>query len=356
MTVIATIGVAHIFAQPSAKDRIGMKSEDIIEYFVVSGKQDRKVSAESDTRWGGLIEPSPSENTGKTNAGMRVVLFASWDLGYLVLETLKGIENEYPGQLNLVGLVTDDPLDPKAKISLKKRVWSLLDMPYRVIDETFIIESGLNHGIPVYTGEVKVDSFHRILEKWNPDAILVCVFGQVIDSFIINLPGCGIYNFHPSDLSRQQGAGPAPYDDLVQRNANTTVWSVHRVSEEIDCGEVVGKSPPVNVLDIKGRLPENPIAVYHKLAEALSPLTYFLVRELGRNFESNKPGWIGPVDFDSLIPHEIKTRLMQPVTHESWTDVLSIPSGCLYKPWQDKPVGQSRADAGDANGQECSGI
>jgi hypothetical protein len=170
------------------------------------------------------------------------------------------------------------------------------------------------------------------LKKWNPDAILVCVFGQIIDSYIINLPSYGIYNFHPSDLSQQQGAGPAPYDDLLQRHAETTVWSVHRVSEEIDHGEVVGKSPPVNVLDIKGKLPENPIIVYHKLAEVLSPLTYFLVKELGRNFVLNKPGWIDAIDFDSLIPHKTKTSIMQPITSDEWEDVLSTPCVYLYKP------------------------
>jgi hypothetical protein len=309
-----------------------LENEGLVNYLVVLNKPGRRFTAENDTRWGGLIEPEPSEKLGKTAVGLRVVLFASWDFGYLVLETLKKFENKYPGQLNLVGLVTDDPLNPDAKISLKKRVWNLLDLPYRVLDETFIIESGLSHGIPVYIGEVKVNSFHAILKKWNPDAILVCVFGQIINSFIINLPRYGIYNFHPSDLSLHQGAGPAPYDDLANRHAGTTVWSVHHVSEEIDCGEVVGKSPPVNVLDSKGELPGDPLVVYHKLAEVLSPMAFFLVKELGRNFELNKPGWIDHIDFDSLIPDKIKNRIMQPVTCDPWIDVLSVLDDFLYKP------------------------
>ncbi|MCX6223431.1 MAG: formyltransferase family protein [Bacteroidia bacterium] len=321
-----------------------MESKEIINYFVVPDKPGRKYTTENDTRWGGFFEPDPSENPGKTDDGLRVVLFASWDYGYLVLETLKEFEQKFPGQLNLVGLVTDDPVNPDAKISLKKRVWNLLELPYRVIDETFIIESGLNHGIPVYTGEVKVKSFQRIMEKWNPDAILVCVFGQIIDSFTINLPRYGIYNFHPSDLSLHQGAGPAPYDDLANRCEGTTVWSVHHITEEVDRGEVVGKSTPVNVLDSKGDLPGNPLVVYHKLAEVLSPLAYFLVKELSRNFELNRPGKIGRIDFDGLIPDKIKTSLMQPVTHDSWTDVLTVPEGFLFKPGQNEPVSQVGAD------------
>ena len=307
-------------------------NEKIIDYLVVSHIPDRRFTAENDTRWGGLIEPAPSENADKTDAGLRVALFASWDFGYLMLETLKKFENKYPDQLNLVGLVTDHPLSPDAKISLKKRIWNLLDMPYRVIDETFIIEAGLSHGIPVYTGEVKVESFHHLLEKWKPDVILVCVFGQIIDSFTLNMPPYGIYNFHPSDLSKNQGAGTAPYNDLMLRKAKTGVWSVHYVSEDIDCGPIVGISPQVNILDVKGELPADPVVVYHKMAEILSPMAFILVKEMVSNFGLSKPGRINSVDFESLIPDGIKTKIMQPIIGDPWTEGLSIPDDFLFNP------------------------
>jgi len=309
-----------------------LENEKIANYLVILNKPGRKFSAEKDTRWGGLFEPGLLENPDKTDTGLRVVLFASWDYGYLILETMKEFEKQHPGELNLVGLVTDDPLNPDARISLKKRVWNLLDLPYRVIGETFVIESGLSHGIPVYIGEVKIPSFHNIIKQWNPDAILVCVFGQVIDSFMINLPPYGIYNFHPSDLSRGTGAGPAPYNDLVKSHADHTVWSVHHVSDEIDCGKLVGQSPPVNVLDLQRTLPGNPLVVYHKLAQVLSPLAYFLVKELGHNFRLNRSGGIDHIDFEKLIPEKIKNSIMLPVSSDQWTEVLSIPDGFLYQP------------------------
>ena len=308
-----------------------IENEKIVDYLVVINKLGRKFTAENDTLWGGLIEPNPSENIGKTSAGLKVALFASWDYGYLVLETLKEFENKYPNQLNLVGLVTDNSLNTDAKISLKKRVWSLLDKPSRVIDETLIIESGLSHGIPVYIGDIKANSFHDILKKWNPDAILVCVFGQLIDSYTLNFPSYGIYNFHPSDLSMQQGAGPAPYEDLAKRHAETGIWSVHHVTEDIDSGLVLGKSPPVCVRDEKGKLPVDPIIVYHKLAEILSPMTYFFTKELIQKFKLNRPGCINSVDFESLIPDNIKTVIMQPIAQDLWTDIQSIPENFLYK-------------------------
>jgi hypothetical protein len=300
-------------------------NEKLVNYLVVLDKPGRQFIAEEDTRWGGLLQPALSENPVKSDKGVRIVLFGSWEFGYLVLETLKEYERRFPEKLNLVGLVTDNPLNPDAKISLKKRVWNFIDLPFRVFNETFIIESGLTYGIPVYTGEIKTESFYRLLEQWKPDAILVCVFGQIINLRIINIPPYGIYNFHPSDLSRNQGAGPAPYEDLAGRKAETTVWSVHHVSEEIDSGHVIGQSPPVNVLNTKGFLPGDPLVVYQKLAEALTPLTFFLAEELSRRFEMNEPGFIDRIDFNNLFPDEVKHRLMQPVINETPSEMLPLP-------------------------------
>ena len=52
--------------------------------------------------------------------------------------------------------------------------------------ETAIAESALAAGVPVYTGEVKIDEFRKLLARWQPDAIASCVFRQVIDAWIID--------------------------------------------------------------------------------------------------------------------------------------------------------------------------
>jgi len=302
-----------------------LNNEKLVNYLVVLDKPGRQYTTESDNRWGGLLHPAPGENPSKDSNGLRIVLFASWDYGYLVFESLKEFEHKYPGKINLVGLVTDNPLNPDAKISIKKRVWKFSDLPHRVFDETFTIESALSDGIPVYTGEIKIESFYRCLEQWNPDAIIVCVFGQLINSRIINIPPYGIYNFHPSDLKNNQGAGPAPYEDLVARNAETTVWSVHHISEEIDCGPVIGQSPPMNIRNMEGKIPENPYVVYQKFAEALPILTVLLAEELSRKFKRKEPGPVEHFDFNILIPDEVKQLLMQPIVSDAPSDNLPIP-------------------------------
>jgi hypothetical protein len=306
------------------------ENEKLVNYLVVKAKSGRKTEVLNNSRWGELILPAPSDNSDKTLDGLRVVLFGSWQFGYVALETLKAYERNFPNKLNLVGFATDHPLNPEAKISVKKRIWNMLDLPSHVIDETTIIESALSFGIPVYTGEIKIDSFHQLLKQWDPDVIISCVFGQIIDRFIMNVPAYGIYNFHPSDLSQHHGAGPAPYEDLATRNAATTVWSVHHVSEEIDAGHVLGQSPPVKILDREGHLPGNPLVVYNKLAEAVSPLTYYLIEELYGRLERNDRGFIEHLDFSDLFPSDIKKKLLEPIARDEPTDLILFPDATLF--------------------------
>jgi hypothetical protein len=305
-------------------------TSQLVDYLVVLNRQGRRFTSETGIRWGGLIEPAPEENPEKTDAGLRIVLFGSWEFGYLALETIKEFESRFPDEISLVGFVTDDPINPDAKISLKKRIWGLLDMPDRVIDETTIIESALRHGTPVYTGEIKSDPFRKLLQQWKPDAIFVCVFGQLIDSFIVDIPPCGIYNFHPSDLARNFGAGPAPYDDLAARGAETTVWTVHHVSEEIDSGHIVGQSPPVCVFNGEGNLPGDPFLVYNKIAEPLSLMVLIMARELRRRHRSGEAGLLKSLDFSAVYPRDSREKLMQRIVRENHVNFFLEPALSLF--------------------------
>lgn len=311
------------------------ENKKLIDYLVIRDREGRQFRQETDSRWGGLLEPAPGENPAKTDEGMRIVLFSSWEFGYVVLETLKSIESNFHQKLNLVGFVTDDPMSPDAKISVKKRIWSKLGIHEWVIDETSIIESALVHGTPVYTGEIKTESFHCLLQQWNPDAILVCVLGQLIDPFIISLPPFGIYNFHPSDLARNYGAGTAPYDDLAERHVASSVWTVHQVSEQFDSGHIVGQSPLICILDKCKSLPKDPLVVYNRFAEALGPMVRILVEELFLRQERNEKGAIQKIDFPALYPGEISEMLLKPIEEKEPMNLFLRPgSESSQKPFQ----------------------
>jgi len=200
-----------------------LRKEKPVNYLVEHDKPGRRIETFRDCHWGELILPAAGENPEKTAEGMRIALFCSWEFGYLVLQTLKEFEHRFPSRLNLVGLVTDNPVNHDARISMKKRIWRFFNRPKQVAMETHIIEQGLSHGLPLFPGEVKTESFHATLAGWRPDVILMCVFGQLVDADILSMPPYGMYNFHPSDLTLHMGAGPSPYDDLVNHDAATTV-------------------------------------------------------------------------------------------------------------------------------------
>jgi hypothetical protein len=226
--------------------------------------------------------------------------------------------------VQLVALVTDDPANQQARIGLKKRVWKFLDREEQVGIETAIVTSALSAGIPVYTGEVKIDGFRRLLTGWRPDAIISCVFGQVLDTFIIEQPAYGIYNFHPSDLKHGHGAGVAPYDDLVARGATKTVWTIHQVTETVDGGPIVGHSPWIEVGDAQGLLPANPLLVYDKLLEPVGWLMCRLVTALSQRYAEAVGSPIERLDLQAAMPETLRARLRQPVMSDR--HVRTVPS------------------------------
>lgn len=177
-----------------------LDDEALINQELLHDNTGRSVTTFRDSTWGELILPAPDESPRSAKKGFRILIFASFLLGYLLVEALKEMEMRNPERVRIVGLVTDDPANLKARISSEKRIWRLFGMNKKVELEKVMIESALSSGIPCFTGNVKTESFRKLLSMWNPDAILVCVFGQILDRPMINYPIFGIYNFHPADL------------------------------------------------------------------------------------------------------------------------------------------------------------
>jgi len=188
---------------------------------ILTARPGRQISVPEGVAWGELILPAPDETPVKAGGGLRVLGICSWTLGFLAFETMKLVARRLPSRLDIVGLVTDDPVDPSAKISVARRFWRYYTPAEREAYERGIIESALTSGIPCYTGQVKCDGFRGLLASWDPEVIVVAGFGQLMDPPILEYASRGIYNVHPADLLHGHGAGPQPWEDLVARKAAT---------------------------------------------------------------------------------------------------------------------------------------
>lgn len=88
------------------------------------------------------------------------------------------------------------------------------------------------------------------------------------------------------------GAGPQPWEYLLERRAHTTRVTLQGVSETMDGGEIAGRSPLINVKLVDGTPSDDVRLVGEK---TLLPMAG-MVTELVRRIVSQKgSGLIGPI-------------------------------------------------------------
>ena len=119
---------------------------------------------------------------------MRIIFMGTPDFSVPTLEALVASGHE------VVAVVTQ-PDKPKG------RGKTMLPTPVK--------EEALKHGFPVYQPvKVRDPEFLQVLEKLDPDIIVVAAFGQIIPKSILELPKYGCINIHASLLPKYRGAAP----------------------------------------------------------------------------------------------------------------------------------------------------
>jgi hypothetical protein len=283
-------------------------NEDVLNRAVEHERPGRRFVDIEGSRWGELILPAPDETPRRQRGGLRALAVTSFSVSLELLGALAGYERAHPGRFRLEAVATDDPINAEARIGLRKRLWRQYTQAERIATEVRTVEAALQAGVPVYTGEIKVEGFRRQLAGWRPDAIIVCGCGQIFDRPIIEAPRCGVYNFHPADLARGHGAGPQPYEDLVARGDPWTCWTLHRITVAIDSGPIVGQSPRIFVGDAEGRVVRDAKLYLDRMMEAVGPMAAILVDELVR-----RDGPVAQVDFSARFPDDLVARLEAPI-------------------------------------------
>ena len=255
-----------------------------------------------------------AKELAKTRFSVLIVNDILFVHGGISEKTLNMFEKLFPDKLNIIGLITDDPVSMDAKISVKRRIWRLFDNEQRMDMEDDIIEHSLKAGVPVYTGAVKTIYAHGLLKKWNPEAIQVFVFGQIIDTPFIVYPEYGIYNYHPADLKHHLGAGPRPYADLIERDASSSRFTIHQLTEELDSGHVIGQSPEINVRNKDGSITDNLLIIEDKMTEPADFMSIILTNELIKKKGAKDVCKIETLNFVNYFTKEHKEFLKKPIT------------------------------------------
>jgi methionyl-tRNA formyltransferase len=276
----------------------------------------------ADTLWGELWEPArPKTNNG---SGLRVVLFISCNCGNNVLKNLWEYEKRYPHLLNIVGVATDDPVDPAARITLKKRIWSQYRAEERSMLKDKLVNTCMEIGIPCYTGAVKTDYFREMYKAWNPEVLIMFCFGQWLDPFIFGYPKRGAYNLHPSDLPKKIGAGTQPFQNAIQSGRKSAPLVIHLIGELIDMGPIVGLSPQVNIMLANGTYPASLLTLLEKITSIGGWMCVQLVHEIiGMKIRGEK----GPavcIDFRGLMSEAVRNQLQVPAVDDI-TEMYTVP-------------------------------
>jgi methionyl-tRNA formyltransferase len=266
-------------------------------------------------RWGTLlVPPSAAEHAQRPRQpGLRLVVFGSFWIGHAALRAALAYRALGPLPIEIVGVVTDDPISPQARISLKKRAWSLMTPAERLDVTSALVGRALNAGAPVYTGEIKTPGFRRQLAEWQADAIITCGFGQVLDRSILDAVPHGAYNCHPTDLLNGHGAGPSPWADMTARGVHHTRWSVHQMTEVVDAGTVIAQTPPIHVGDAQGRLSDDNRAFFYKVVPAVGWMVLRVIDALAQRQAEANQAPLDWVDLDAGMPPALLREISSPI-------------------------------------------
>jgi len=271
-------------------------------------KPGRKFVAVESSHWGELILPAPDEQRVRSGSGLRVIVIAASNLGRGLLNGVISYEQERPDHIQMVAVSTDDAVEDTARIGMNKRIWRFYSSEDRLKQTADLIGDALQAGLPVYTGELKIDWFRDQLKEWMPDLIVVAGCGQILDKELLSIPRLGVINFHPADLPAGHGAGAQPYQDLADRADPWTRWTVHNMTTEVDAGPPIGVSCPIFAGDAQGKVTDNPNRLFMRMTEILPAMVEILLDEVIINESAPSE-----IDFVAQLPDELIRRMQLPL-------------------------------------------
>ncbi len=105
--------------------------------------------------------------------------------------------------------------------------------PVRVLAE--------KNGIASYTPKtLKDEEFQSLLQKLNPDIIVVVAYGKILPSSVLDYPKFGCINLHVSLLPKYRGS--APMQRAIMNGETETGVTVMQMDVGLDTGDIISYS------------------------------------------------------------------------------------------------------------------
>ena len=106
------------------------------------------------------------------------------------------------------------------------------------IKKSAVHELALLNNIDTFTPLNFFDNAEKkILEKLNPDIIIVMAYGLKLPKYVLDLPRLGCINIHVSLLPKWRGA--APIEHALLNGDKETGISIFKLNEEMDAGPII---------------------------------------------------------------------------------------------------------------------
>lgn len=118
-----------------------------------------------------------------------------------------------------------------------------------VMTPTAVKTLATEHSLPVYTPDsLKGDDFKELLEKINPDLIVVVAYGKILPKNVLDFPKYGCINVHVSLLPKYRGA--APMQRAIINGDSETGVTIMYMAEGVDTGDIIAReSFPIGAED-----------------------------------------------------------------------------------------------------------
>ena len=108
----------------------------------------------------------------------------------------------------------------------------------KVLTFSPIKERALENNIPIFQ-PTKIRLDYAEIEKYQPDLIVTCAYGQIVPKGVLDIPKLGCINVHASLLPKYRGG--APIQHAIMNGEKETGITIMYMDEGMDTGDMIEK-------------------------------------------------------------------------------------------------------------------